>query len=108
MSIIDWFVRRLPSEQAKNRAFHATLDHIASEMRRDVCMGCGQRAGEPYEDGGTKPTLCGLCKSLLEVKCHPYVPEDSCDEYLRNWGTPEAVEAFLEKAREDNSNDDPQ
>jgi hypothetical protein len=107
MSIIDWIFNRLPSERAKNLAFHAQLDGMMSEMRRDICMACGERAGEPYDGGGYKPTICGLCRSLLEVKCHPKIPEHMCDEYLRMWGTPEAVEAFLEEARqrEDNSND---
>ena len=105
MSIIDWIFNRLPSEQAKNLAFHAQLDGIMSEMRRDVCVGCGQRAGEPYDDGGCKPTMCTLCRDLLELKIHPRVPENMCDTYLQLWGTPERVEAYLAKEREDNSND---
>lgn len=81
--IIDWFINGSAKEQAKNRAFHDRLDAICNDMRRDVCMACGERCGDPHDDSGV--SLCEFCIMLLERKVHPKVPDFMCQKYLDDW-----------------------
>ena len=71
----------------KNVAFMGQLDSIMADMRRDVCMACSERCGDPHDDAGeVGPAICGLCRVCLETGIHPKVPQPMCKELLERYG----------------------